>query len=1668
MAVLSVIIPVYNSSEYLHQCLDSVSAQTLKSLQVICIDDGSTDGSDKIIEEYVAKDPRFELVRQPNLGAGAARNKGILISNGKYIHFLDSDDWLEPDAYKKAIDILESTGCDSCFFQKYIYDNETGEETIDVHAFKDNNHVTSFEINPHFFIRSPVVPWNKVTRRSVIARYGIRYDEIPCANDRTFYFDLIKRCKSIVVCREPLIHYRVNNSCSTVGTNRSIHYDAHFYAYRSTMSKHKDSPIEVRRMVADTCIADFFIFFDKAAPEYKENIYRQLHMFFKKEDLEFLQPWTSYPWGERAEYFRDHPRCPKAWLEESPKEDTVPVSKHDPSFKKPDKEVIASLTSFPARISTVHLTIKSILNQTVRPDRTVLWLAEEQFPGKESELPAELLNLKDKGLDIRFCEDLKPHKKYFFAMQEAPDAIVITLDDDVEYMEDTVELLLKSYTMFPHAVSAMRVHRVSSTERGLAPYGSWDYNDDTFYRNPSLAAMATGVGGVLYPPGSIPKEAFDTDAIKESCLMADDLWLKVNEVRNNVPTVLAAPNRPLRYIDGTQESALWKTNKTLGDNDRQLEGILKAIGRYESEEVVRRIRDVVIEARPSISLLVDCSIGIDADALEDLLAKMGKNHEVVCYDVPLNQFKGLFRRFATKSNAKILPAGKKRLPLYAVASIARGKLALLMKSKPLSVPGMDEAIDRRTLAESGLPALDDSLSMMLLSSGERTVSDKDIKTENYSARIIARMRHFLRGKTLLTEGKLSRNASDITSHLNGDDSPMPDIDKACIYDDSIFAATRRQCPICGDFVDSFEPVGEKIRDDALCRSCGSLERHRGLVSSGFMLSSGISIENILCVGFPSSVGKRLSSEGATAVGMDDINGTHATYKLILLSANMSSHPNISPILKKLKSKLAKDGNLMISVQTKNKDCTYRIADTPYDVIELCSFIEHLGFSARPLWNKNIFSEKTLRFRSILPRELVIECTMGIGESPIISNERAKSIGESYINGPAQDFDAALSWYDVSSSRDEGIDAILNLGTGKAASKIMEVCSHIPDKYMEALTICQETSETDADSALTLAKLAMYEDATPEEVAELVKQANAISPRPEESKGIIFATGSQDAQKLLVDALTPSAEAGDVESMSLVSEAYRSLSGDENLHEAYVWAKKAADAGHLQSRYKLIDLAEPKEALKVCESLAKEGRSNAMFRLACMHRDGIGTRPDLDKAKILMKKASEHGSPEATDCLKRKYLGLDARTYVRNALAYWSVDEVEEKCREMASNGFADALTRLGAELRNGEFVEKDLRRSVKCLKASMAWEVPWAENELLKTLMDLGTPGSYVEMVARAYAMAKDGDTEAAMILGKAYSEGKGVTKDPEKAIEWMRMASSSGSDRGSRSYYESLWKAGTKESLDELKTKIGNSQSPEACIYRAKMLGHGRGLAKDIPAAIEEYKKASRGPQWMKEEFLDFLWSQRTEETLKEMLDIVEGPAEEGDPLSCLYLGKCYVYNRGKEKDLDKACELLAVAERGKVKGATNELIDALIKAGGEKNGAEAFRLASEYAEKGNIGSLGRLGRLKFLGMGTEKNLDEAYELMKKAADADIGWAKQELFDIIWEMDGNYDEMLSLVRKEAGTNQGSTFRLGKAIYYGKGIEKDEIAGAAMMRSACKNNGYWAKKLNKLLIYEAS
>ena len=248
--------------------------------------------------------------------------------------------------------------------------------------------------------------------------------------------------------------------------------------------------------------------------------------------------------------------------------------------------VIVSLTSHPPRIGEIHKCIESLLEQYFVPDKLILWLAEEQFPEKEKELPRKLLKLQDRGLTIRWCDDIKSHKKYYYTMQEYPDAVVITVDDDVIYEKDTTMRLYESYLKYPKAVSCLRAHRIISDEYGkIKPYREWIYEDKTLYDKVSYQTMPTGVGGVLYPPHCLKEEAFDKDKIKRLCLNADDIWLKTMSVVNGYPAVLASSeNKEPKLIEQMQESALYKTNCYEKANDMAIENIIN--NNYLSEILV--------------------------------------------------------------------------------------------------------------------------------------------------------------------------------------------------------------------------------------------------------------------------------------------------------------------------------------------------------------------------------------------------------------------------------------------------------------------------------------------------------------------------------------------------------------------------------------------------------------------------------------------------------------------------------------------------------------------------------------------------------------------------------------------------------------------------------------------------------------------------------------------------------------------------------------------------------------------------------------------------------------------------------------------------------------------------------------------------------------------------
>lgn len=251
-----------------------------------------------------------------------------------------------------------------------------------------------------------------------------------------------------------------------------------------------------------------------------------------------------------------------------------------------ESRIIVSLTSYPARIKSVWLTVASLLQQTMKPNKVVLWLAEEQFPGHE--IPDSLQRLQKRGLEIRFCEDLKPHKKYYYAMQEYPGYYIVTADDDIFYPEDHIERLWKGYEKYRNTIVCHWSHRIDFDGQGeFIPYNDWVDNGE---EDPSFATLAVGCNGILYPPGCLPKETFDKNKIVELSLNTDDLWLKCMEILSGRKAV-NCNETPLVYFNtlSTRNTGLWRSN--LGgdrNNDVIWSGLL---------ELYPEVRNRLIEER---------------------------------------------------------------------------------------------------------------------------------------------------------------------------------------------------------------------------------------------------------------------------------------------------------------------------------------------------------------------------------------------------------------------------------------------------------------------------------------------------------------------------------------------------------------------------------------------------------------------------------------------------------------------------------------------------------------------------------------------------------------------------------------------------------------------------------------------------------------------------------------------------------------------------------------------------------------------------------------------------------------------------------------------------------------------------------------------------------------
>jgi hypothetical protein len=254
--------------------------------------------------------------------------------------------------------------------------------------------------------------------------------------------------------------------------------------------------------------------------------------------------------------------------------------------KKQINNFILSFTSFPARIHFVEYSLFSVLNQTIRPEKIILWLSEEEFPGKETDIPDSLKRYCPFDFEIRFVkENFKPYKKLYYALRESPDSVIVTFDDDVYYKTRWLEKLYKAYLKDSGCISAHRIHTVSFDNKRIAPYKNWKRQKEPV----SFLNVATGAGGVLYPPRSLYKDVCNHELFLTLCPNADDIWFYVMAVlqKTKIKRVKNGYSRALDfdYIFSGEYRAVPKLtdiNVTKNQNDLQLKSVLEHYRLYDS------------------------------------------------------------------------------------------------------------------------------------------------------------------------------------------------------------------------------------------------------------------------------------------------------------------------------------------------------------------------------------------------------------------------------------------------------------------------------------------------------------------------------------------------------------------------------------------------------------------------------------------------------------------------------------------------------------------------------------------------------------------------------------------------------------------------------------------------------------------------------------------------------------------------------------------------------------------------------------------------------------------------------------------------------------------------------------------------------------------------------
>jgi len=282
---ISVIIPVYNGERYIKQCLDSLINQTFQDFEIICVNDGSTDKSLAILEQYAQKDSRIKIINQKNTGVSPARNRAMPEAKGEYLSFLDCDDFFEPDMFERLYENSVKYDADITVCGVKFFDERTktvkDADFIDFNILPDKKVFSAKENSKYIFQIGLNWCWDKLYKASFVKQNNFMFQTTKVHNDSFFAAYPLTKAKRMSVLNKTLCTYRINVDTSATSMSRKIKYSLSFYEVLVLLKESliKDNTFEFfKQSFANFAIDIFCGYYEFMDIKFKEEYLKNLNI----------------------------------------------------------------------------------------------------------------------------------------------------------------------------------------------------------------------------------------------------------------------------------------------------------------------------------------------------------------------------------------------------------------------------------------------------------------------------------------------------------------------------------------------------------------------------------------------------------------------------------------------------------------------------------------------------------------------------------------------------------------------------------------------------------------------------------------------------------------------------------------------------------------------------------------------------------------------------------------------------------------------------------------------------------------------------------------------------------------------------------------------------------------------------------------------------------------------------------------------------------------------------------------------------------------------------------------------------------------------------------------------------------------------------------------------